>query len=82
LRYLRPFPEKTIRSALKSAKAVAVLEKDVSFGAAGTVFTNVRSAAPAQLNVIGGLGGADISAVHIAGIFESLRQGETGVKWL
>jgi pyruvate ferredoxin oxidoreductase alpha subunit len=79
---LRPFPDEAVREVLSSAKAAAVLEKDISFGGAGTVFTNVRSAAPAQLNVIGGLGGADISSARIAGIFESLLQGESGVKWL
>jgi pyruvate ferredoxin oxidoreductase alpha subunit len=82
LRYLRPFPNEAVRAALSSAKAVAVLEKDISFGGAGTVFTNVSSVIPAQLNVIGGLGGADISAVQIAGIYKSLREGESGVKWL
>ncbi|MDR1514559.1 MAG: hypothetical protein LBS45_02610 [Synergistaceae bacterium] len=82
LRYLRPFPHEAVREVLSPAKATAVLEKDISFGGAGTVFTNVRSAAPAQLNVIGGLGGADISKERIAGIFESLIQGESGVKWL
>lgn len=82
LRYLRPFPDEAIRKTLSSAKAVAVLEKDISFGGAGTVYTNVRSVAPAQLNVIGGLGGADISAAQIANIFESLQDGESGVKWL
>ena len=82
LRYLRPFPDEAIRKVLSSAKSVAVLEKDISFGGAGTVFTNVRSIVPAKLNVIGGLGGADISAAQIAGIFESLQAGESGVKWL
>ncbi|MDR1131327.1 MAG: pyruvate ferredoxin oxidoreductase [Oscillospiraceae bacterium] len=82
LRYLRPFPDEAVHAALSSARAAAVLEKDISFGGAGTVFTNVRSAAPARLNVIGGLGGADISATQIAGIFERLQKGESGVKWL
>ncbi|MDR1891649.1 MAG: pyruvate ferredoxin oxidoreductase [Oscillospiraceae bacterium] len=82
LRYLRPFPDEAVTAALSSAKAVAVLEKDISFGGAGTVFTNVRSVAPAGLNIIGGLGGADISAAQIAGIFEDIQKGESGVKWL
>jgi pyruvate ferredoxin oxidoreductase alpha subunit len=82
LRYLRPFPNDAVRATLSGAHAVAVLEKDISFGGAGTVFTNVSSVIPAQLNVIGGLGGADISAAQIAGIYESLRTGESGVKWL
>ncbi|MDR2446385.1 MAG: hypothetical protein LBD58_03700 [Treponema sp.] len=82
LRYLRPFPDERVREVLSSAKATAVLEKDISFGGAGTVFTNVRASAPAQLNVIGGLGGGDISTAQIVSIFESLLQGESGVKWL
>jgi pyruvate ferredoxin oxidoreductase alpha subunit len=82
LRYLRPFPDKLIAKTLANAKATAVLEKDISFGGAGTVFTNVRSAANASLNIIGGLGGANISAKQIADIFETLQNGESGVKWL
>ena len=44
IRYMRPFPTREIADAVKNAKAVAVLEKDISFGAAGTVYTNVTSA--------------------------------------
>lgn len=39
IRYLRPMPSALIAEALRGAKAVGVLEKDVSFGAEGTVFT-------------------------------------------
>jgi pyruvate ferredoxin oxidoreductase alpha subunit len=80
IRYMRPFPD--IAGVVKNAKAIAVLEKDISFGGAGTVFTNVKAAAKADLNIIGGLGGADISAEQISGIFTDLINGETGVKWL
>lgn len=44
IRYIRPFPAKLIAEALAGAAAVGVLEKDISFGAEGTVFTNVNSA--------------------------------------
>ena len=44
IRYLRPMPSALIAEALCGARAVGVLEKDVSFGAEGTVFTNVNSA--------------------------------------
>jgi pyruvate ferredoxin oxidoreductase alpha subunit len=77
---MRAFPD--IANVIKNAKAVAVLEKDISFGGAGTVFTNVKAAAKADLNIIGGLGGADISAEQIEGIFNDLKGGEMGVKWL
>jgi len=80
LRYMRPFPEKEIAEALKTARAVAVLEKDISFGAEGTVFTNVNSAlqkaniAVKTLNYVGGLGGKDISFDEIKEIFASLQK--------
>ena len=57
---------------------MGVLEKDVSFGAEGTVFTNVNSALFQQdahvptCNFIGGLGGADITADQVAGAFKTL----------
>lgn len=80
IRYLRPMPHELIAEALKGAKAIGVLEKDVSFGAEGTVFTNVNSSlqqagvlVPA-LNFVGGLGGDDISAVQMDGIYRCLMK--------
>ena len=80
IRYLRPLPAVQIVAALSGAKAVAVLEKDVSFGAEGTVFTNVNSVlhqagctVPTR-DVVGGLGGDDISAQDVKGVFEMLEQ--------
>jgi pyruvate ferredoxin oxidoreductase alpha subunit len=78
IRYLRPFPAAEIVASLRSAKAAAVLEKDISFGNEGVVFSDVNSAlyqAGASLpvrNYIGGLGGANISAEDIRGIFTAL----------
>jgi pyruvate ferredoxin oxidoreductase alpha subunit len=79
IRYMRPFALDEIRAILAPARASAVLEKDISFGNAGTVFTNVGAAA---MNVIGGLGGADISREHVRSIFVRLKNGENGVIWL
>lgn len=80
IRYLRPMPFEQIAQALSGARAIGVLEKDVSFGAEGTVFTNVNSAlqragivAP-TVNFVGGLGGDDISAAQMRGIYECLSQ--------
>lgn len=81
IRYMRPFPNEEIVAAVKNAKAVSVLEKDISFGNEGTVFTNVASAfAKANVNVelknfIGGLGGKDISYSDVENIFTSLEKG-------
>ena len=78
IRYMRPFPAPAIAGALASAKAVGVLEKDVSFGAEGTVFTNVNSAlqqagnAVPTMNFIGGLGGDDITEAQMDAMFDEL----------
>lgn len=88
LRYIRPFPNEEIADAVKNAKAVAVLEKDISFGNEGTIYTNVNSAlhkanlsVPAS-NYIGGLGGKNISADEIETIYDELTKEQTEVKFL
>lgn len=78
IRYMRPFPEEEIREYTKSAKAIAVLEKDISFGYQGTVYTNVLAALINKniisLNYIAGLGGRDIKKSEIEQIFEEISQ--------
>ena len=71
IRYLRPMPSALIAEALRGAKAVGVLEKDVSFGAEGTVFTNVNSALPQA-------GGDDISEAQVHGMYRMLVQAAEG----
>ena len=85
---MRPFPTQEIADAVKHTKAVAVLEKDISFGAAGTVYTNVTSALQ-QFNVnipaynfIGGLGGRNISHADITDIFEKTERGTERVNFI
>ncbi len=78
LRFLRPFPDIELRDILKNVKALGVMDKDISFGYEGTVFTNVNSALvnlekrPLSVNFIGGLGGRDISVGDIEGIYTEL----------
>lgn len=84
LRYLRPFPAKQIAKAVQNAKAVGVVDKNISFGYEGTIFTNVNSALttlkklPKTYNFIGGLGGRDITKENISGIFNSLSLAARG----
>jgi pyruvate ferredoxin oxidoreductase alpha subunit len=79
IRYMRPFPNQEIAQAVRNAKAVAVLEKDISFGNEGTVYTQVNSALhKAQVSVptsnyIGGLGGKNISPDEIRKIFDDMQ---------
>ena len=86
IRYMRPFPAKLIAETLAGAAAVGVLEKDISFGAEGTVFTNVNSAlqqagcTTPTFNFIGGLGGDDITSAQMDAMFDALLDsaGERG----
>lgn len=88
LRYLRPFPWEEIVNHVEGAKAIGVLEKDISFGYEGTVYTNVNSALyKAGLsipisNFIGGLGGRNISHEEILEIFDAISKATKGVHFI
>jgi pyruvate ferredoxin oxidoreductase alpha subunit len=80
LRTFRPLPVEELRSALKNAKAIAVMDKSMSFGGfGGAVFIEVRHALydvqlhPPIVNYIYGLGGRDSSPHDLRKIFEELR---------
>lgn len=88
LRYLRPFPTAELAESVKNAKAVGVLEKDISFGNEGTVFTNVNSVLHSaglnlpSYNFIGGLGGRNISKSDIEDIFSAIENGTERVNFI
>lgn len=88
LRYLRPFPAAELVESVKNAKAVGVLEKDISFGNEGTVFTNVNSVLHTEkvdipsYNFIGGLGGRNISQSDIENIFSAIENGAERVNFI
>jgi pyruvate ferredoxin oxidoreductase alpha subunit len=78
LRSFRPFPDGELEETLADVKAVAVLEKDVSIGAGGVVYTELARSlsnggkdAPLLIDYILGLGGRDITTEDI----ESIAQG-------
>lgn len=78
IRYMRPFPSAELAGALSGVRAAGVLEKDISFGAEGTVYTNVNSALQQvgstipTVNLIGGLGGDDITEQQVEDAFFDL----------
>ncbi|MCW2276822.1 transketolase C-terminal domain-containing protein [Heliophilum fasciatum] len=84
IRFMRPFPHEEVARALRHARAVGVLDRDISFGYEGTVFTNVNSAlignkvVPPALNFIAGLGGRDIGVEDIEKMFERLAAAMDG----
>lgn len=81
IRLMRPFPEKEIQKALEGKKAVAVLDRSISFGACSPVFTEVRSSLyglkkrPKLQNYIYGLGGRNIGLKDIEKVFSELMKG-------
>lgn len=92
LRFLRPFPEEELYDLTQRAKVIGTLEKDISFGYQGTIYTNVNAAllkqgqSLASYNFIGGLGGKDISREDIRAAFETLmahgKEKQDYVQWI
>jgi pyruvate ferredoxin oxidoreductase alpha subunit len=81
IRAFRPFPVEGIAKALGKAKAVAVMDRSMSFGGnGGAVYLEVRNALydaqahPYVTNYIYGLGGRDTSPRQIRRIFEDLQK--------
>jgi len=81
LRTFRPFPAEAVQNALKNAKAVAVMDKSMSFGGnGGAVFHEVRHAMydiptrPMIVDYIYGLGGRDTPPKDFRKIFDDLRR--------
>jgi pyruvate ferredoxin oxidoreductase alpha subunit len=81
LRTFRPLPVEEIRSALKNVKALAVMDRCMSFGGnGGPVFHEVRhllydsASRPYVVNYIYGLGGRDTSPTQLRSIYENLQR--------
>lgn len=81
LRTFRPFPAESIVKTFRNVKAVAVMDRSMSFGGnGGAVFHETRHALydaskhPLVVNYIYGLGGRDTSPAQILKIFEDLQK--------
>jgi len=79
MRTFRPFPADDLIKAVGDVPALGVIEKDLSFGAAGgPLYEDVRaifydaSSKPLIANYAHGLGGGDTSMAMIRGIYEDL----------
>jgi pyruvate ferredoxin oxidoreductase alpha subunit len=78
VRCLRPFPKKFFAGLGEPCKALGVLDRNISFGYEGALYTEARAAmlkpgaSIRTLNFIAGLGGADISKAAIELMFEKL----------
>jgi len=80
IRYFRPFPDEDIRSALKSAKKVGVIDRAVSYGHAGPFFTEIQACLSREsvplYGFVAGLGGRDVSIYDIESVVEKMNTEE------
>ncbi|MEM3695117.1 MAG: transketolase C-terminal domain-containing protein [Candidatus Bathyarchaeia archaeon] len=81
MRTFRPFPAKGVVKALENVKAIAIMDRCMSFGGnGGPVFQEIRNALydsqkrPRIVNYIYGLGGRDTNMAQIHGIFKDLQR--------
>ncbi len=81
LKAYRPLPKRELLEALKGAKVVGVLEKDVSVGLGeGALFSELKgllyrvAERPKLLGFIAGLGGRDITPKDIEGVIAKARK--------
>ncbi|MDD1768151.1 MAG: pyruvate ferredoxin oxidoreductase [Methanomassiliicoccales archaeon] len=85
MRLFRPFPAGEIAKVLEGKKAVAVMDRAISIGAAGPSFPEVRSALfdvsqrPKVVNYVYGLGGRDVGVDDVKVVFSQLMKGESKV---
>lgn len=84
----RPFPAQEILNALKNAKEIAVIDKSISLGAAGPLYTDVaaifqgREKPPKLSGYVMGLGGRDITISTIKDVVNKLSGEQTTCEFI
>jgi len=82
----RPFPEEEINKILLRAKNIAVIEKAISLGQAGPLYSDIKSSLRNnKLNIsnyIVGLGGRDVTTKMINKIIISARENNKKTKFI
>ena len=82
LKLFRPFPVYDVRTKLESAKKVAVIDRNFSFGASGIFAQEIRAALcnvpsrPLVYGYIAGIGGRDVTTDVIEEIYRKTKNSE------
>ena len=82
IRLFRPFPYEEVKEAVKSVKAIGVLDRSFSFGANAPLFSEVKNALfglekrPKVQSYVFGLGGRDLLEEHVEHAFKELLEGK------
>ena len=86
LKSFRPLPVQELKAAIKNLKGLAVLDRHISLGYEGPLYSEVNSVASSidlnPLGYIAGLGGRDITLQHIERVFNDLEKGKQSGGWL
>jgi len=76
IRVFRPFPTETVKSLISAMDKAMVIDRNISFGASGIFYQEVKAACyneknkPPIFGVITGLGGRDVGKKDIIDIYE------------
>lgn len=82
IKMFRPFPADFVRRAVRAAKKVAVIDRNISFGAGGIFCQEVKSALynmdphPPVFGYIAGLGGRDVTPDSLEAIYWKTKKGD------
>ncbi len=83
VRVFRPFPTEEIYDAIKGAKNVGVLDKNISFSIGGVLHSEIRAKMDVDAHgFIVGLGGRDIKPSHIQEIVEKTKNTTKHSEWI
>ena len=83
VRAYRPFPVEAIEEAVKNASKLAVLDKNVTFGIGGALYTDIKAKIHKEAyGFIIGLGGRDITPESILDVYEKTKNPEKEVSWI
>jgi pyruvate ferredoxin oxidoreductase alpha subunit len=80
IRCFRPFPYEDIWNAIQGARAVAVIDANLSMGSEGAACMDLKAKlygkpnAPAVIGVIAGLGGREVNEATIQDIVEKVKE--------
>jgi pyruvate ferredoxin oxidoreductase alpha subunit len=81
----RPFPKQAIKKALDSAKNIGVIDKDISLGSDGALYSEVKSVISSDKKISGfiaGLGGRDIKAKTVEEIIDLSEKEENSCRFI
>lgn len=79
LRVFRPFPSAVLATLLAPVRRVGVIDRDISPGLGGVLWSEVRGSGPRDSFCQGyilGLGGGDIRPVHVTRVLDDLARRE------